>query len=204
MDIFKDLYQKFLMRDLLGFIVPGTIIVLSFMYLLGLNVYQLLLYNGHISSLVYIPIFGLLYVVGFGIQCFAAELIPLIQYHARRCDKHKDKVCFWQKTCKDCFKVHLDKLVVVLKLPDQSQEQHERFVVLKQMCANNGLALSFFTIMMIVKNFLIFKAKSKIEPDYPVIFVWIVLVILVISLFKGYKSHLKKQEIWEDMETNKR
>ena len=60
--------------------------------------------------------------------------------------------------------------------------------------------------MMIVKIFLIFifKDKSKIDPDYPVIFVWIVLVILVISLFKGYKSHLKKQEMWEDLETNKK
>ena len=72
----KYLYEKFILRDLLSFITPGAIIILIAFLLflpepsLSQRLDTVLKYSGDMHWLLYIPLFGLFYIVGFAVQCF--------------------------------------------------------------------------------------------------------------------------------------
>ena len=77
-DGIKDFYDHFIMRDLLSFVTPGAIIVISIL-LLKYDFSHILDSSKSIPILVYIPIFGLFFMVGFAVQVFGAEILKIIQ-----------------------------------------------------------------------------------------------------------------------------
>ena len=154
----KYLYEKFLLRDLLSFITPGAIVVLTAFVLfiqepsLVQRLDTLFEYSRDMYWLLYIPLFGLFFLVGFAIQCFG-EIVGLIRIHVDAkgccrqrfkiflCKKWDDKSNIWWK------KAHEDAVdfaeATYRKEKDEGEwarNQHERLVVLKQMCANGFLA----------------------------------------------------------------
>ncbi|HUS49303.1 MAG TPA: hypothetical protein VMZ91_04015 [Candidatus Paceibacterota bacterium] len=166
-DTVKSLYEKFLMRDLLSFITPGSIVVLS-IYLLGWGLDMIKSFFESLPFLLYIPIFGFLYIVGFATQYFG-RLFRLIRIHNRNNENE-----------------HLNGLRRVLQRSNKEIQQHERFVVLKQMCGNNAVAI------LIAGFILAFK--------YPIWFLVTFGVIVFICLILGHYHNLLQQEIWEDFE----
>lgn len=65
----KYLYQQFILRDVLSFVTPGVIVVW-----IAISLFQSELLEQSIHWLLYIPIFGVLYVVGFAVQCLGEIL----------------------------------------------------------------------------------------------------------------------------------
>ena len=75
-NVIKDLYEKFILRDILSFVTPGAIVVLTAFVLfiqeptLRDNLEKFFEYSRSMHWLLYIPLFGVFYTVGFAIQCF--------------------------------------------------------------------------------------------------------------------------------------
>ena len=76
-DAIKYLYGKFILRDVFSFITPGAIIVLSGILLFNNNLNEL--HTIDIPWPLYIPIFGIFFLVGFATQCFG-ELVGVIRH----------------------------------------------------------------------------------------------------------------------------
>ncbi len=100
----KYLYQQFILRDLLSFITPGAIVVLTafVLFLPGSCLTQrldtLFNYSTSMHWLLYIPLFGLFFIVGFAVQCFG-EIIGFIRIHriAKSCCNQRRRIfkCNW-------------------------------------------------------------------------------------------------------------
>lgn len=180
------------MRDILSFLVPGAIVVFALLYLFGEGQNYIVNILKSVSSWIYLPLFGFCYVIGFALQCLGTDLFPVLKFHDKRCSKHKDKQCFWQRNCSLCYCEHLKVLKKFNELSEEIRGQHERFVVLKQMCGNNTLALSVVIIVIFVR--ILFRGYT-----YHSIGVIIVMLLLVWFLYIGYKSHLERQEMWEEL-----
>lgn len=170
-DGIQYLYSNFIMRDLLSFVTPGAIVVGSLL-LLHWEPSLILDFLKSIPFVLYIPIFGILYMVGFAVQCLGAEFIPIIKFH--HC-----------KTDKEHFML-LAKLHTIDR--EKAMSTHERFVVLKQMCGNGAFAILIAGVLLAIKLW-----KSDLSHWALVIMV----ALLIISLLKGHKVHVQRQEEWE-------
>ena len=206
----KYLYSQFILRDVLSFITPGAIIVLS-VFVLFLPEYSLVQrldklfeYSQSIHWLLYIPLFGVFYIVGFAIQCFG-EITGLVRSHriakSSCCQRFKVFGCNWackqekQGESNECdfpdFIWWKEAHKEVVKFNKETQDEgkkwawlrHERLVVLKQMCANGFLAMLIAVVVLAVH-----VAFPHFE-NWRMIVVVGLTVILLPSLFWGYRVH---------------
>lgn len=69
----KYLYEKFFLRDILSFITPGSVVIF-FILLFWYDSSDILSILKDIHFLVYIPIFGFLFIVGFVLQFLGISL----------------------------------------------------------------------------------------------------------------------------------
>jgi len=173
-DGIQYLYSKFIMRDLLSFVTPGAIIV-GTLFLIHWDFSWKFDFFKDIPFILYIPSFGVLYIVGFAVQCLGAEFIPAIKFHNCETDK-----------------IHFMKVAKLQKIDrEMALSQHERFVVLKQMCGNGALAISIAGLLLFINLIGVPILSSYI--------LGIMIVLLIISLYKGHLVHVKRQEEWEDV-----
>lgn len=177
-DAIKYLYREFILRDFLSFVTPGAIVVGS-MLLLHWDLCQILTFFKSIRLVLYIPIFGILFMVGFAVQCLGAEILPIIKIHGQ--PSHIE---------------HLKRLYMFRRIEDEKAErQHERFVVLKQMCGNGAFAILIAIILLAIKLLAI-----RFRVQWPIYVAQAVIVVLIIiSLFKGNRVHVRRQEELEDL-----
>jgi hypothetical protein len=198
----KYLYQNLILRDVLSYITPGAIIVITAFYL----VYpQILHFSYH--WLIYVPIFGLFYIVGFSIQCFE-EWVGIINFRAL-CDiankesttkskegeywnfrgRFKLFLCKWTRE-KDNIWWHkhdrnMQKFWDAAKKDDSVKQGHERMVTFQVMCGDNVLAIIVAIIFLAVKY-------SPWEP-LKFIVLGIITIFLVASLFWGHRAYVLRQ-----------
>ena len=195
-DAIKYLYEKFILRDVLSFVTPGAIVVLTAVYLLRPD-----LLTSTIQWPLYIPLFGLFFLVGFAVQCFG-EMIGIVHFwpyhrscwHQRRHifgsrwyersnvwwkKAHEEMVAFYEDT--ECDKERAKK--------EWARQNHERLVVLKQMCANGLLA------SVIAGTFVLVVQRSFTQIQG-----WVAAwaIILLFSLFWGYRIHVLRQDTWRE------
>lgn len=124
--------------------------------------------------MLFIPIFGVLFVIGFAIQCFGAEIVHVIKFH--RCKNDRE---------------HFERLSRFHQNKDEKlEQQHGRFVVLKQMSGNCFLAILIAGAL--------FATKQCIPSCYNLV-LGILIVLMVISLRWGHEVHVRRQEEWEDI-----
>lgn len=74
-DAIKYLYDKFLLRDVLSFIVPGAIVSIPAAYIINPNIV-----NYPLPWPFYILIFGAVYMLGFSLQCLG-QLMGVIHHY---------------------------------------------------------------------------------------------------------------------------
>ena len=204
----KYLYSQFILRDVLSFITPGAIIVLS-VFVLFLPEYSLVQrldklfeYSQSIHWLLYIPLFGVFYIVGFAIQCFG-EITGLVRSHriakSSCCQRFKVFGCNWackqekQGESNECDfpdfiwwkEAHKEMVKFNKETQDEGKEwawlRHERLVVLKQMCGNSSLSIFIAGIFLAVSFCPLLWVKLLI--------VSLVVFLLLASLFWGYRVH---------------
>jgi len=178
-DTVKQLYDNFLLRDLLSSVTPGAIVVVS-ASLVKFCPSQILDFSRSVPFIAYIPIFGVFYIVGFGIQCLGAEIIRgkrfrLIKFH--RCNTDED---FYDEL-KEFF----------AKADEKFKLDHERFAVLRQMGGNSALAIFIAGVLLAIR-------QLKLESFWPFWPFWVLGAIVAISLYVGHLVHVTRQEKWRN------
>jgi hypothetical protein len=188
----KYLYTQFILRDVLSFITPGAIVVWAVLYLFFPC---LLSYSYSIHWLLYIPLFGLFYIVGFAIQCLGEFfgiifLCPPSKFGWRyfseplkilRC-KNWDNERFWWRDYYEWMKdfwepTHRD---------EDARQGRERLVVLKQMCGNGFLAI-------VISGVLFGVSYCPFLWGRIVLAIALVALPLLASLFWGHRVHVLRQ-----------
>ena len=197
----KYLYSQFILRDVLSFITPGAIVVLTAFLLflpkpiLGPGLEKLFIYSTSMHWLLYIPLFGGFYMVGFAVQCFG-EIWDIIRFTPKGqgswcqrfkifwfkwADSGKNKEWWWHEDHKrfaDFFEA--------TEKNGGIRQGRERMVVLKQMCANGFLAISMAVFLLCISLFQLS--------------LWLILIVaipLLASLFWGYRVHVLRQNTRE-------
>jgi uncharacterized membrane protein YdfJ with MMPL/SSD domain len=192
-DAIKYLYSQFILRDVLSFITPGAIVVFAATY-----VFYPKLLHSPIHWLLFIPLFGVCYIVGFALQCFG-ELFGFIRftpYGERSWGKRvgifscsfthdydktdKSNIWWWeeQKELTEFFEATAGN--------EGAQQGHERLVVLKQMCGNGFIAIFIAGIFALVYFFCLCTC-AKITLGVSL------AIILLGSLFWGHRVHMLRQ-----------
>ncbi len=205
-DAIKYLYEKFILRDLLSFVTPGAIVVLTAFLLFlskpcltqGLD--TLFKYSQDMHWLLYIPLFGLFFMVGFAVQCFG-EFLGLIHFsppdefswpwrQRRQILRCKN----WTKDKDDLWWVKYYKWEAdfwqATERSETAQQGRERMVVLKQMCAN-GLWASLIAVVFLAIDW------WCSWPYANLCVVSIVVLLLLASLFWGHRVHVLRQHARE-------
>ncbi|MFC1862045.1 hypothetical protein ACFLT4_03625 [Chloroflexota bacterium] len=183
----KYLYEKLILRDVLSFITPGAIIVLTSMFLF----YPEILYK-HVPWPLYIPLFGVFYMAGFAIECLG-RIFGLIQIH--RLDKShflerlmvfcpswedKDDTLKLRENWRKHQEEEADVENALKQMGIEAEElTRERLIVLKQMCANGFLAIIIASIFLAVSYCPWTPAKLSIVST--------VAILLLASLLWGYR-----------------
>jgi len=184
----KYLYQQFILRDVLSFVTPGAMVVFTALFL----VYpQLLSYSIH--WLLYIPLFGVFYMVGFAVQCLG-ELFGVIHFSppdkypwplSQRLNifwsdwtRDKDEI-WWVKYYKEVEKFYR------ANTDEGARQARERLIVLKQMCANGSLALLIAGVLLAFS----FCPLSWVRLAV----ISLVTLVFLVSLFWGHRVHVLRQ-----------
>lgn len=180
-DALKYLYSQFILRDVLSCITPGAIVILTslFLYWPGL------LMNNALAWPLYIPLFGLFYVTGFAIECLE-RLSGFIRLHTLDNASFSQRLSIFsgnQGTKTDIYKDFREAAIEFLRMSknqDWAQQDYERKIVLKQMCAGNVGAIAIAVLLL---------AISYIPwPWLRLIGVGFILLLLLVSLFWGYRD----------------
>ncbi len=186
----KYLYRAFILRDVLSFVTPGAIIVLTALFLFFPE-----LLSRSIHWLLYIPLFGLFFMVGFAVQCLG-EFIGFIHFcppdksywdfHKRLkilwCGWATDKDNMWWVKYYKEMEVKFRQAIRENTDKEEIRQERERLVVLKQMCGNGFFAVAFAGIIFLIN-------ALNASPWY----LLIVGIPLVLSLFWGHRVHVLRQ-----------
>lgn len=176
----KNLYQKFVMRDILSFITPGAIFVMCCLYLYGWDLSKIIRISKEIHFILYLPIFGVFYVLGLSFQFVGTAKSEFIRIHNRT--SWNEHLCY------------LKEFYNVTRNDEEAKNQHERFVVLKQACGNNCVALVFSGLLVLVKLFYVSQATWT-----SLVLLLSFLLVIVAYLYKAHERNLIQQEAWENL-----
>lgn len=176
----ENLYDNFIFRDVLSFVIPGAIIAFSLMNLVA-STSRILEIIKSLPGLSYIILFGLFYVIGLAIQCFAELILrPKFRKILQKLNQYTEGGV-----------EHFRTLNITVKDKDKRIKLKERYVVFKQTCRNTAFALLFSIVTIF------FKPNWLNSTEHKVIFVSLILCTL--SLIIGYGLHLKRQEMWDSI-----
>jgi len=181
----KYLYQQFILRDVVAYVAPGAVLAVC---LLGVHLggpLPTINFIKDIPAIAYVPIYGLLFTTGLGIQNFG-EMIKLLRDSVRRNEKeHLDKL-------QEFHRAVLSNRVsgqMVNEYSDVLERTRERIEIKKYATGNLALA-------MVMGAILIWITKT-----FPNSWNWAILVIvaiLAISLRRAHLVQVKNVKIWED------
>ena len=155
--LLKVLYEKFFMRDILGKVTPGFIIVLTLLYFFGFTDYisnPNVQPKGPFLFILYIIAIPICYLFGLGLQ-ISGEIIAL---HSPSPKPLSFFCVYRRKSWIKAFNEHRDRLAIInTKISEDNlradiKAQRERFLYLKEGSGNLALALLFVSIIMIIKK----------------------------------------------------
>jgi hypothetical protein len=224
-DTIKGFYSDFILRDLLSFVMPGAILTASLVLTLvnlDINTIPGLFYVvkiiGVVSIVIWVLLFGLFYIIGYGLQCFSYLislktngkidfLFPPIKYENKfrnqskistaddrdRKDKsgsYSEKFGLDEK-CRNAKYYHYMRLPFLSHSNEAEKKIHERFIVLMQTSGNLSIAFLFSAIMILIKIF------SQKEFNTTMISWIMICTFLSWILYFGFKDHRQKLLDWE-------
>jgi len=186
----KYLYQQFILRDVVAYVAPGTILAAC---LLGGRLGGLEATIGFIKgipAIAYVPIYGLLFTAGLGIENFG-EMIKLLRASMRANEKeHLDQLQRFHRAVlsKRVSEQMVDEYREVL------ERTRERIEVKKYAAGNIALAMVMGAILV------------WITKTFPNSWSWatvVVVAILAISLIRAHLVQVNNVKIWEDRAIDK-
>lgn len=179
----KYLYREFILRDILSFVTPGAIVVFPVLYSLFPGI------RFEVPHwLLYIPFFGVLFMVGFAIQCFG-EFVGIVRtqenvggtWHQRlgifRCWNESN--IWWKEVHERATQFQKET-----KQDEDASRRVERLVVLKQMCGNCSIALAIAVILLMIASW--WPQASRMATI-------VLAVVLVPFVYWGHRVHVLRQ-----------
>lgn len=186
----KYLYQQFILRDVVAYVAPGTILAACLLRVYFGGLEPAVLFIQGIPKIAYVPIYGLLFTMGLGIQNFG-ELIGLLKDHVRRDEQgHLSEELRFAKL------QEFHRVVLSRQTPDQRdnyaewmERTRERIEVKKYASGNIALALAMGTVVILLEK-LSWNAGR-----------WAILAtgaILAVSLIRANHRQAENVKIWEE------
>jgi hypothetical protein len=182
----KYLYTQFILRDVVAYVAPGAILAACLLRVHFPDLEQTLRFIERIPKVAYVPIYGLLFTLGLGIQNFGV-MIKLLKDNVRKDDEER-------------FGKLQDFHRVVFSGPDQKnnyaetlERTRERIEVKKYASGNIALALVMGTIVILLAKFSWNAGRGAILAT---------LAILAVSLVLTNRSQATNVKIWEDKAIN--
>jgi hypothetical protein len=186
----KYLYQQFILRDVVAYVTPGTILAACLLRVHFSGLEPVVLFIEGIPKVAYVPIYGLLFTMGLGIQNFG-ELIGLLTDHVR-----KDKQGHLSEKLRFEKLQEFHRVVLSRQTPDEKdnyaewmERTRERIEVKKYASGNIALALAMGTIVILLSK-LSWNAGR-----------WAILAtgaILAVSLIRANHLQAENVRLWED------
>jgi hypothetical protein len=181
----KYLYQQFILRDVVAYVAPGTILAvcLASVHFGGLE--SAFNFIKSIPAIAYVPIYGLLFTTGLAIQNFG-EMIKLLKDTVRANEKeHLEKLQQFHRTV-------LSKQTakqMVNEYSDVLERTRERIEIKKYATGNIAVAMVISAL---------FVGLTKTFPNSTRWAMLVVVAILAISLIRAHRVQVNNVKIWED------
>jgi hypothetical protein len=185
--LFDSIYERFLLRDFMGKVIPGLILLAS----VAAMVTPRLSRPPASESLLFVfGAFGFAWVVGLAIQSFG-EWTGLVRYYPME---------FAQKFDAPAAKSFYELLQECAKKESKDRQHLERLAVIKEACGNGAVALGMATAVVIVGQLVAGLAHASSywrNPDARIgVFAGIVLMGLgALFLWRMHREHLDRQ-LW--------
>jgi hypothetical protein len=180
----KYLYQQFILRDVVAYVTPGTILAASVLKVL-LTTQNAINFVKEIPKIAYVPIYGLLFVIGLALENIGVVL-KILPEHKRADDGERfEKLQDFHRAT--AIKGSTDQRN---DYGDALERMRERIEVKKYASGNIALALVISAILIWV---------TKIIPQSNRWAVASVGAILVASLVRVHGRQLNNVTIWEDI-----
>jgi hypothetical protein len=186
----KYLYQHFILRDVVAYVAPGAILAACLLRLHYGGLDPALKFIKDIPPIAYVPIYGLLFTIGLGIQNFG-EMIKfrggsLLKDHTRENNKVRfDKL---QEFHRAVLSSQVSKQMVN-EYTEVLERTRERIEIKKYASGNIAVALVMTAISMLVAKTFTNSAS------------WVILAIgaiLAVSLIHANRSQARNVQTWED------
>ncbi|MEW6410415.1 MAG: hypothetical protein AB1488_09955 [Nitrospirota bacterium] len=156
-DLAKILYERFFMRDVLGKVTPGFIVLLTFLHLFGVNQLPIvpdMKLEGPIQVVVYVIIIPVCYLLGLGLQIFGESF----GLHSPSPQPLKFLLVLRLPSWAEAYNEHRNRLSMInTKIADKDvradvKSQRERFVYLKEGSGNLALAFAGLATALLFKS----------------------------------------------------
>ena len=181
----KYLYQQFILRDVVAYVTPGTILAACLVSVHFAGLQPAVNFIKTIPSIYYVPIYGLLFTTGLGIQNFG-EAIKLLKDTVRANEKeHLDKL---QQFHRAVLSTQISKQMVN-EYSEVLERTRERIEIKKYATGNIAVAMVMGAVLI------------GITMSFPNSAHWATLVIvaiLAISLIRAHRVQVKNVKLWED------
>jgi len=182
----KYLYQQFILRDVVAYVAPGAILAACLLRLHFGGLDLALKFVKDIPPIAYVPIYGLLFTIGLGIQNFG-EIIKLLKDHKRDSDEDRfDKLQKFHRAVLSSQVSHQ----MVNEYSEVLERTRERIEIKKYASGNIALALVIGAISILVAKTFTNSAN------------WTILAIgaiLVVSLIRANWWQAENAKTWEDV-----
>jgi hypothetical protein len=196
----KYLYQQFILRDVVAYVTPGTIITVCALKVL-LGTAGAITFIKEIPAAAYLPLYGALFMTGLALERFG-ESTGILRFHNRRRSKNRSADHEHFRILQDFHRA--TSAVATGKSAAEDKDKNagienafgsalertrERITVKKYASGNIAVALMFSMILI---------GFTKLRPNLSV---WAVVglgVLLVAALMRVHWFQLKLQGIWED------
>lgn len=171
--LFDAFYNRFVLRDLFGKIIPGAIILFAISIIVIGSPERILCCLISFSFWLWIILISLSWISGIAVQS-VGETIKWIRYFPKwKDDKKKEKLDL--DTWYDMYNEFLNKV----SLPERAQ--HERYIVIMEVSGNGSVAflISLFLLVSngLIKSFLIIA----------------IVLVLIFFLFFMHRKNVKRQ-----------
>ena len=177
----KYFYQEFILRDVLGYVTPGAIIVGCVLLLQYKDLAAIVDILKEIPFVASIPIFGALFMIGFGLQNLG-EMIGLLKWHERDSDAEHLR---YLKALHDSTQSDTS---------GRLERTRERMAVKK--IASGTVAMAFGIVLIL----------GSLTVWNPNLLSWAVLLLgalLMVGVYRGHRHQGRVQALWENLVVDK-
>ncbi|MBI3659242.1 hypothetical protein HY230_02055 [Candidatus Acetothermia bacterium] len=180
-EVIKYFYEDFILRDFLAYVTPGAILIGAVILLqFSDNLSQVREIIKEIPFILYIPIFGVLFIVGYALEGLG-ERLGILKWHGYCNDEQALKALVYIQS--------IETITKEVGLGDRLRLYRERYSVKKHMCGNASVSIALSLVLLFCKIL------------YPILFYTALVAltsILVIALGFGHHDLLKRQTSFEN------